>query len=155
MRVRNNFYSVKKPNMAGMIGMLKDTLKFHHSLQKELFIQRILWKATQSRLSGLKKKTKQKQQTTTYVAFPSLRKIQDKENCSVADTTFLDKGLNFNLTSVCVGMGLAYCFMLMLLVARAFLRPEGDSWKQKKNKMNVKGVVTLKPACAQNKKCTY
>lgn len=68
-------------------------------------------------------KTKQK----TYVAFPSLRKIQDKENCSVADTIFFDKGLNFNLTSVCVGMGLAYCFMLMLLVARAFLRPEGDS----------------------------
>lgn len=151
IRVRNNFYSVKKPSMAGMIGMLKDTLKFHHSTQKELFIQRILWKATQSRLSGLKKT----RQTTTYVAFPSLRKIHDKENCSVADTTFLDKGLNFNLTSVCVGMGLAYCFMLMLLVASAFLRPEGDSWKQKKNKANVKGAVTLKPACAQNKKCTY
>lgn len=66
------------------------------------------------------------------MAFPSLRKIQDKENCNVADTTFLDKGLNFNLTSVCVGMGLAYCFMLMLLVASAFLRPEGDSWKQTK-----------------------
>lgn len=42
IRVRNNFYSVKKPSMAGMIGMLKDTLKFHHSTQKELFIQRIL-----------------------------------------------------------------------------------------------------------------
>lgn len=54
IRVRNNFYSVKKPSMAGMIGMLKDALKFHHSIQKELFIQRILWKVTQSRLSGLK-----------------------------------------------------------------------------------------------------
>lgn len=42
MRARNNFYSVKKPNMAGMTGMLKDTLKFHHSTQKELFIQKIL-----------------------------------------------------------------------------------------------------------------
>lgn len=132
IRVRNNFYSVKKPTMARMIGMLKDALKFHLSIQKELFIQRILWKATHSRLSGFKKP-----QQTTYVAFPSLRKIQDKENCSVADTTFLDKGLNFNLTSVCVGMGLAYCFMLMLLVASAFLRPEGDSWKQEKNKANV------------------
>lgn len=40
--VRNNFYSVRKPSMAGMIGMLKDTLKFHHPIQKELFIQRIL-----------------------------------------------------------------------------------------------------------------
>lgn len=52
MRARNNFYSVKKPNMARMIGMLKYTLKFHHSTQKELFIQRILWKATQSKLSA-------------------------------------------------------------------------------------------------------
>lgn len=36
----------------------------------------------------------------TYVAFPSRRKIQDNENWRVADTTFLDNGLNFNLTSV-------------------------------------------------------
>lgn len=61
------------------------------------------------------------------MAFPSRRKMQERENWSVADTTFLDSGLNLSLTSVCVGMGLAYCFMLMLLVARAFLRPEGDS----------------------------
>lgn len=61
------------------------------------------------------------------MAFPSRRKMQERENCSVADTTFLDSGLNLSLTSVCVGMGLAYCFMLMLLVAKAFRRPEGDS----------------------------
>lgn len=42
IRVRNDFYSAKKLSMAGMIGMLKDTLKFCHSIQKELFIQRIL-----------------------------------------------------------------------------------------------------------------
>lgn len=64
----------------------------------------------------------------TYVAFPSRRKMQERENCSVADTTFFDRGLNLSLTSVCVGIGLAYCFMLILLVARAFLRPDGDSW---------------------------
>lgn len=73
----------------------------------------------------------------TYVAFPSRRKIQDNENWRVADTTFLDNGLNFNLTSVWVGIGLAYCFILMLLVARAFLRPEGDSCKRKKNNYAV------------------
>lgn len=61
------------------------------------------------------------------MAFPSRRKMQERENWSVADTTFLDSGLNLSLTSVCVGMGLAYCFMLMLLVAKAFRRPEGDS----------------------------
>lgn len=63
----------------------------------------------------------------TYVAFPSRRKMQERENCSVADTTFFDRGLNLSLTSVWVGMGLAYCFMLMLLVAKAFRRPDGDS----------------------------
>lgn len=63
----------------------------------------------------------------TYVAFPSRRKMQERENCSVADTTFFDRGLNLSLTSVCVGMGLAYCFMFILLVAKAFLRPDGDS----------------------------
>lgn len=73
----------------------------------------------------------------TYVAFPSLRKIHDNENCRVAERTFLDKGLNFNLTSVCVGMGLAYCFMLILLVARAFRRPEGDSLKKKKTPLVI------------------
>lgn len=77
------------------------------------------------------------QQSKTYVAFPSLRKIHDNENCRVAERTFLDKGLNFNLTSVCVGMGLAYCFMLILLVARAFRRPEGDSLKEKKKKTTL------------------
>lgn len=54
--------------------------------------------------------------------------MQERENCSVADTTFFDRGLNLSLTSVCVGIGLAYCFMFMLLVAKAFLRPDGDSW---------------------------
>lgn len=68
----------------------------------------------------------------TYVALPSRRKMQDRENCSVADTTFFDKGLNLSLTSVCVGMGLAYCFMFMLLVAKAFLRPDGDSYRCRK-----------------------
>lgn len=56
--------------------------------------------------------------------------MQERENCSVADTTFLDSGLNFSLTSVCVGIGLAYCFMFILLVAKAFLRPDGDSCGQ-------------------------
>lgn len=63
----------------------------------------------------------------SYVALPSRRKMQDRENCSVAETTFLDSGLNLSLTSVCVGMALAYCFMLMQLVASAFRRPDGDS----------------------------
>lgn len=63
----------------------------------------------------------------THVALPSRRKMQESENCRVAETTFLERGLNLSLTSVCVGMGLAYCFMLMLLVAKAFLRPDGDS----------------------------
>lgn len=67
--------------------------------------------------------------TKTYVAFPSRRKMQERENCSVADTTFFDRGLNLSLTSVCVGIGLAYCFMFILLVAKAFLRPDGDSWR--------------------------
>lgn len=67
--------------------------------------------------------------------------MQERENCSVADTTFLDRGLNFSLTSVCVGIGLAYCFMFILLVAKAFLRPDGDScgqteFKKKKKKLN-------------------
>lgn len=63
----------------------------------------------------------------SYVALPSLRKMQDRENCSVAETTFLDSGLNLSLTSVCVGIALAYCFILMQLVANAFRRPDGDS----------------------------
>ena len=42
IRVTNDFYLAKKLSMAGMIGMLKDTLKFCHSIQKEFFIQRIL-----------------------------------------------------------------------------------------------------------------
>lgn len=71
------------------------------------------------------------ERTKTYVAFPSRRKMQERENCSVADTTFFDKGLNLSLTSVCVGIGLAYCFMFILLVAKAFLRPDGDSWRGK------------------------
>lgn len=57
--------------------------------------------------------------------------MQERENCSVADTTFFDRGLNLSLTSVCVGIGLAYCFMFILLVAKAFLRPDGDSWTQR------------------------
>lgn len=73
------------------------------------------------------------EKTQTYVAFPSRRKMQERENCSVADTTFFDRGLNLSLTSVCVGIGLAYCFMFILLVAKAFLRPDGDSWRGKES----------------------
>lgn len=65
--------------------------------------------------------------------------MQERENWSVAETTFLDSGLNLSLTSVCVGMGLAYCFMLMLLVAKAFRRPEGDSCT---TGMRAEGIVT-------------
>lgn len=92
----------------------------------------------------------------TYVAFPSRRKMQERENCRVADTTFLDRGLNLSLTSVCVGIGLAYCFMFILLVAKAFLRPDGDScggrgrrWieeiitREKENKLKTKKKISL------------
>lgn len=37
IRVRNGFCSAKKLSMAGMISMLKDTLKFCHSTQKPLY----------------------------------------------------------------------------------------------------------------------
>lgn len=57
--------------------------------------------------------------------------MQERENCSVADTTFFDNGLNLSLTSVWVGIGLAYCFMFILLVANAFRRPEGDSCRKR------------------------
>lgn len=67
--------------------------------------------------------------------------MQERENCSVADTTFLDSGLNFSLTSVCVGIGLAYCFMFILLVAKAFLRPDGDSCGQTEFKKERKKEV--------------
>lgn len=88
------------------------------------------------------------------MAFPSRRKMQERENCSVADTTFLDSGLNLSLTSVCVGMGLAYCFMLMLLVAKAFRRPEGDSCAAaggKEEERRVEGIVTRSKARKQKK----
>lgn len=61
--------------------------------------------------------------------------MQERENCSVAETTFFDRGLNLSLTSVCVGIGLAYCFMFILLVAKAFLRPEGDSCRGREREM--------------------
>lgn len=62
--------------------------------------------------------------------------MQERENWRVADTTFLDRGLNFSLTSVCVGMGLAYCFMLILLVAKAFLLPDGDSCREEEHHLS-------------------
>lgn len=95
------------------------------------FVFLLLFKSENKNLKPWTMKVNEK--TKTYVAFPSRRKMQERENCRVADTTFFDRGLNLSLTSVCVGMGLAYCFMFILLVAKAFLLPDGDSWRRERN----------------------
>ena len=60
---------------------------------------------------------------SSYVAFPSLRKTQDKVNCRLACTTLRVTGLNLSFIVCCVGTMVANCFMLIWAVASTFLLP--------------------------------
>lgn len=66
IRARNGFYSAKKLSMAGMISMLKDTLKFCHSIQKALYPKNSL-KSNTKQAIWLKKNPQQ----LTWLFLPS------------------------------------------------------------------------------------
>lgn len=59
----------------------------------------------------------------TYVAFPSLRKTQDRSSFSVASTTLAESGLSLSVTSYRADVGLANFFILTSAEASTFLWP--------------------------------
>lgn len=67
---------------------------------------------------------------SSYVAFPSLRNRQDNVNCIEALTIFLVVGLKVSFMVCWVGKEEENSFMLIGAVARIFLLPAMDCYKE-------------------------
>lgn len=86
----------------------------------------------------------------THVAFPSRRKTQERVSCSVAATTFTDRGFRFSFRSTWVGVVLAKRLRFTSTDARTFRCPF-DSWREDVNSHDFHlGQLTPSPRIFTN-----